>query len=92
MNIEELAGMLQHMGLEPWTDGRSILDGKRPVEQHIMMVVCSLQAQRDAFQAKIREYQLACQKVDRCCGCLNYKPFDKLDRGELVPKKDEDEL
>lgn len=55
MDIEELARMLEHMGLEPWPDGRSILDEKRPVEQHIMMVVSSLQAQRDNLKLQISD-------------------------------------
>lgn len=91
MNIEELSGMLKHIGLEPWPDGRSILDGKRPIEQHVMMIVNSLKAERDVAREKIREYQLACQKVDRCCGCLNYE-YKTLERGEPAPKKPEDEL
>lgn len=39
MDMDNLVAMLRHVGLEPWPDGRSILDGKRPVDQHISMIV-----------------------------------------------------
>jgi len=53
MNIEELAASLRHYGLEPWRDGRSILDVQRPVEQHITMIVCSLQAEIAKLRAQV---------------------------------------
>lgn len=55
MNISDLAESLKHINLEPWHDGRSILDGKRPVEQHIMMVINSLKAERDSWIEKFHK-------------------------------------
>lgn len=42
------------------------------------------------LEGEIRKYQLACQTVDSCCGCLDYGEHKDLDRGEPAPKKDED--
>lgn len=50
-----IAESLKHLGLEPWHDGRSILDGKRPEEQHVMMIVSSLKAERDALLLQVRD-------------------------------------
>ncbi len=65
--VEELKPMLEHLGLEPWPDGRSIADGKRPVEQHIMMIVSSLKAQRDSLKLELREAKTILEQfLERC--------------------------
>ena len=47
--------MLIHLKLEPWYDGRSIRDGKRPWEQHVNMVICALAAERQCLLKEARE-------------------------------------
>lgn len=47
-SMEDVNRTLKHDGLEPWPDGRSVYDGKRPWEQHIAMVITSLKAQLDS--------------------------------------------
>lgn len=35
------------------------------------------------LEALVKRYQAAVRKVDDCCGCLNYAPYDDLGRGEV---------
>ncbi len=53
--IEEIVATLRHLGLEPWPDGRSILDGKRPRQQHIGMVLSSLKAEVEKLKELDRD-------------------------------------
>ncbi len=51
--VEAIARQLTPRGLEPWPDGRSILDGKRPVDQHIAMIISTLIAERDDYKKAV---------------------------------------
>jgi hypothetical protein len=46
----KLADQLRSFGLEPLPDGRSILDDKRPMEQHIGMIIAMLKARTQSIQ------------------------------------------
>lgn len=61
--VEDIAGQLKRLGLEPWPDGRSILDGKRPVDQHIAMVVSSLITERDDYKKAVEEILKTVEKL-----------------------------
>ncbi len=58
--------MLRRLGLEPWPDGRSISDGKRPEEQHVMMIVSSLKAERDSLKLQNNQYRMALEEIVAC--------------------------
>lgn len=44
-SLKEIEASLKHIGLDPWPDGRAFLDGKRPWEQHLAMVMGSLKTE-----------------------------------------------
>lgn len=48
--LAELTKSLVHLGLDPWPDGRSIGDGKRPWYQHVAMVLSSLKVENEALK------------------------------------------
>jgi len=53
--IEGVNRALKELGLEPWKDGRSVTDGKRPWEQHVGMVLSALKAELDAAELQIHD-------------------------------------
>lgn len=63
-------GTLKHLGLEPWPDGRSVYDGKRPWEQHIGMVLGALKAENAVFRAALQEIKdrwgMVCPDFETC--------------------------
>ena len=46
---DEINAQLVRLGLEPWPDGRSVSDHKRPWAQHLGMVLSALVAERDSL-------------------------------------------
>lgn len=53
--IEGVNRALKELGLEPWRDGRSVTDGKRPWEQHVAMVLSTLTAELDDAKPQIHD-------------------------------------
>ena len=51
-SVKRITEHLKHLGLEPWPDGRSIRDGKRPWDQHVAMVISSLVASNSSNSSK----------------------------------------
>ena len=37
------------------------------------------------LEGQLEIYRRAVRKVDDCCGCLNYGPYEKLERGKPGP-------
>jgi len=61
--IEGVNWALKDLGLEPWKDGRSVTDGKRPWEQHVGMVLSSLKADADAVELQVHDMMVFVRNV-----------------------------
>ena len=51
-----------------------VLGDGRSAEQVLRDRITELEAQLEIYRRAVR-------KVDQCCGCLNYEPYSKLERG-----------
>jgi hypothetical protein len=55
MAIEGVNKTLRRLGIEPWKDGRSLADGKRPWEHHVGMVLLALVTEIEDLKRAIKE-------------------------------------
>jgi hypothetical protein len=60
--MESVNQTLIHLGLEPLQDRRSVMDGQRPWEQHISMILSSLALTRGGVIQKQKYVCLDCGK------------------------------